>query len=244
MKRDWHSEEFRVMMTLGASITAGGWSSCRDRCWASQLTRIINEFQNLPVQLVNLGIGGNVLSPRSAAYRTSQKPAAAERLDQHVLNYTANGNHLTCDLLVVAYGLNDARGGTAIDVFGAEMKDILGRVRTQIQPLIVLLGPYYISDFNLGAPNWNRTDLAGLQQYNQAIRALAHQQQCLFVDLLAAYDQTDWMVHQDGVHANDLGHRVIAHQIFNVLARNCSCLARRTKELENHITPWRDESTL
>ena len=48
-------------MTFGASITAGGWSSCRERCWASQLARLINEFQHIPVQLVNVGIGANLI---------------------------------------------------------------------------------------------------------------------------------------------------------------------------------------
>jgi lysophospholipase L1-like esterase len=66
----------------------------------------------------------------------------------------------------------------------------------------------------------------------------------LFVDVLAANRHTDWMVHYDGVHANDLGHRIIANRIFEVLAQNCSGLARRTKALEEAIPRWRDESTL
>lgn len=37
MKRDWWNQEFKTLVTLGESTTAGGWSSCRERCWASQL---------------------------------------------------------------------------------------------------------------------------------------------------------------------------------------------------------------
>jgi len=42
MKRDWWHQEFRTLLTLGEGTTAGGWSSCRERCWASQLARQIN----------------------------------------------------------------------------------------------------------------------------------------------------------------------------------------------------------
>ena len=52
------------------------------------------------------------------------------------------------------------------------------------------------------------------------------------------------MVHYDGVHANDLGHRLVAHTIFQTLAQHCSGLAIRTKRLERTGERWRDESTL
>ena len=52
------------------------------------------------------------------------------------------------------------------------------------------------------------------------------------------------MVHDDGVHANDLGHRIIANEIFKVLAQHCSGLAIRTKQLEKTSDRWRDESVL
>ena len=57
MKRDWSDKPFRKLVTLGESTTAGGWSSCRQRCWAEQLARLINEFQRVPVELLNVGIG-------------------------------------------------------------------------------------------------------------------------------------------------------------------------------------------
>ena len=104
-KRDWWNKEFKVMMTLGKSTTAGGWSSCRERCWASQLARLINEFQRVPVQLVNLGIGANVISTRSGGYEHSGKPAATERLERQVLNYRTMEGLLLPDLLVIANDL-------------------------------------------------------------------------------------------------------------------------------------------
>jgi len=65
-----------------------------------------------------------------------------------------------------------------------------------------------------------------------------------FLDLLGVYGEAPWLIHDDGVHANDLGHRLVANQIFAVLASNCSGLARETRELEQFIPRWRDESVL
>lgn len=243
-KRDWWNKEFQWLFTLGESTTAGGWTSCRERSWPGQLARVINEFQRAPVQLVNMGIGANVISTRSPGYPSSGKPAASERLDKHVLGHSANGNPVVPDLLVMAYGLNDARSGTPIDLFCEEMESLVCRVREKIQPLIVLPGPYYMRDFQLGGAEWGHANLEIFHQYNQATCQLAEKLDCLFVDLLGAYRNADWLVHFDGCHANDLGHRIVANKIFEVLASHCSGLALETKALEKQIPPWRDESTL
>jgi lysophospholipase L1-like esterase len=244
MKKDWWSKEFSILMTLGESTTAGGWSSSRDRSWPYVLARLINDYQRVPVQLVNLGIGANVISTRSPGYPFSGKPAADERLAEHVLSHRANGYHMLPDLLVISYGLNDARSGTPIPLFCEEMTKIIDQVRTKCSPLIVLLGPYYMTDFQVGGTEWSYGSLEVFQAYSQAINNLAVQHGCLFADLLAAYDRGDWLVHHDGVHANDLGHRIVANKIFEVLAQNCSGLAAETRFLESKILPWRDESTL
>ena len=244
MKRDWWDREFRVLFTLGDSIAAGGWSSCRERGWAQLLARQINEVQRVPVQVVNLGIGANVISTKSAGYPYSGKPAASERIEQQVLNHTANGYHMLPDLLIIPYGVNDARSGTPIDLFCKEMESIIRQVRARIQPLIVLPGPYYIKDFQLGGPEWSHANLDVFHAYNEAISQTAKRTDCLFVDLLESYGEADWLVHHDGVHSNDLGHRVVANKIFEALASNCSGLSLETRELEEHIVPWRDEATL
>ena len=238
MKKDWWKKEFQKLVTIGESTTAGGWSSIRERCWANQLARLINEFQRVPVELVNVGIGANLISTKGPAYLESDRnPAANERIDQHVIENKP-------DLLVISYGLNDARGGTPIDLFCDEMRDIIRRVREQIQSLIVLLGPYYMTDFTAGGERWSHANLDLFYRYNDAIKEVAEASDCLFVDLLGSYRDTDWLVHHDGVHANDLGHRIVANKIFEVLASNCSGLALETKALEAHIPPWRDESVL
>ena len=108
----------------------------------------------------------------------------------------------------------------------------------------MLLGPYYMTAFDQFGPDWNHADLGVFQRFNDATTKVAAEQDCLFVDLLAAYGDADWLVHLTAPHANDLGHRLVANKIFEVLAANCSGLALETRELEQQIPRWRDESVL
>jgi len=234
--RDWHSDPFRVLVTLGESTTAGGWSSTPDRCWAPLLADLISDFQDDPVTLVNTGIGANVISNRVPSYETSGKPAANERLDKHVIAHNP-------DLLVVSYGLNDARGATPVEMFRDEMTKLLKAIRTECDPLIVLPGPYYMTAF-AGYPNYEHGSHEIFKIFNLATQQVAASNNCLYCDVYNAYNEASWMVHDDGVHANDLGHRIIANEIFKVLAQHCSGLAVRTKQLEKTSDRWRDESVL
>lgn len=79
-KRDWWNKEFKVMMAVGDSITAGGWASCRERRWTNLLAEMIGELQRNPVQLVNVGIGANIISSKFPGYKFSQKPASMSGL--------------------------------------------------------------------------------------------------------------------------------------------------------------------
>jgi len=236
-KRDWWGEEFRQLVTLGESTTAGGWSSHRERAWAHLLAAMINDYQRVPVQLVNVGIGANVISPRSPSYEFSGKPAALLRLEPHVFKHQP-------DLLTVAYGLNDARGGTPIDLFTEELVKLIETVRQRIKPLIVLLGPYFVVGMDRYGPHFNKGTLQTLHDYNHAIEKVAKDTDCLYADVLSSYGNASWLIHNDGVHANDLGHRIVANKVFEVLANNCSGLAKETQSLEQHIPRWRDESVL
>ena len=148
------------------------------------------------------------------------------------------------DLLVVSYGLNDARGGTPLELFTEELGSLIDQVRQKLDALIVLLGPYFMTGFDRYGPHWNHATLETFRQYNRAIEKVAGQKDCLFADLLGAYANAHWLVHHDTVHANDLGHRVVANKVFEVLSANCSGLAAETRELERHIPRWRDESVL
>ncbi len=234
--RDRHPEPFRRLVTLGESTTAGGWSSVRERSWPHVLAALISDFQDDPVELVNTGIGANVISTRVPVYPTSGKPAANERVQKHVIDHDP-------DLLVISYGLNDARGGTPAEIFREELTAVIGQVREGCDPLIVLPGPYFMTDFDFGE-HYQEGSHEVFQTFNLVTEQVARATGCLFSDIYNAYGGAPWMVHYDGVHANDLGHRLVAHTIFQTLAQNCSGLAIKTKRLERTSEPWRDESTL
>src|SRR5262249_43332005 len=95
---------------FGESTTAGGTATSRELNWVSRLTELINEAQLEPVRMINSGIGGNVVSPRSITYARNGKPSAIERYRKHVVDHHPQ-------LVVVSYGLNDARGGTPLAHF-------------------------------------------------------------------------------------------------------------------------------
>ena len=236
-KRDWSKNEFRKMVTLGESTTAGGWSTSRKRCWVSVLGDLINDFQRQKMEVFNAGIGANVISKDSPCYPHSGKPAADERLGKHVFDQKP-------DLLIISYGLNDARGGTPLGFFKEAMTKIVREVRKKIDPVIVIPGPYYMNDFGAGGKAWTNADLSLFEKFNRGVAQVAKREKCLYVDLLSSYNKTDWFIHYDGVHANDVGHRVVAHKIFEVLAQNCSGIATNTQRLERTSPRWRNESKL
>ena len=188
VKRDWRAEEFRCLVALGESTTAGGWSTSPERCWVAVLGGLINDFQERPARVVNSGIGANVISTRSPCYDASGKPAASERLEKHVLAHDP-------DLLVISYGLNDARGGTPLPQFREDLALLVERVRGHGDPLIVLPGPYFMTDFTVGGRDWSHADLPLFRSFNAATAELAAELGCLHVDLLEASGEAPWTVH-------------------------------------------------
>lgn len=228
---------FKVMVTLGESTTAGGAATRREHCWASVLAQLINEFQDEPVRLINSGIGANVLSPRSRAYLHSGRPSALERVQEHVIDHHP-------DLVVISYGFNDMRCGTQVEQFHEDMQCLVDQVQTGTEALIVLLNTYFMTAYKDYGPHWDKGSLERAELYNGTIRELAAENGLLFADVFAAEGKAPWVIDPDGVHANDLGHRLIAHCIFGVLATHCSALGLKVLREAQDYPRWRDESVL
>lgn len=234
--RDWSPEPFGKLVTIGDAVAAGGDASSREYSWASVLAALLTDFQDEPVQLINVGLGGNIISTRVPPYSESRKPAASERVQKHVIDHQP-------DLLVIAYGLNDARGGTPLEMFRHEMSEFIGAVRQGCDPLIVLTGPNFVAEFTSPDP-WSHADEDVFETFNLAVAQIARENDCLFCEIFHAAGGAEWLAGYSRVHPNDLGHRLIAHRIFQTLARNCSGLAARSKRLEETGERWRDESAL
>ena len=235
-KRDYWSKPFQVAVALGESTTAGGTATSRELTWVNRLADLINESQLQPVRVINSGIGANVISRRSPEYENSGKPSAMERYRKHVIDHRP-------DLVLVSYGLNDARGGTPLAQFLEDLRQIVLDIKNQTGALIVIVNAYFMTGFDRYTP-FNKADVATFLGYNAGLQRLALECDSLYADVFAAEDMAPWVIDPDGVHANNLGHRVIANRIFEVLAQNCSGLAQKAFELRKNFKQWRDESVL
>ena len=222
---DAHPSPFTTMVALGESTVAGACASEERFRWVNVVADLISEFQGQPVTLHNRGIGANAISPRSPGYPASAKPSALERYREDVIA-------LQPDLFVLSYGLNDMRAGMHPEEFREDMQAILSEVTAACNPVTVLTTVYHMSAYDLYPP-YDRGSPAATRVYNEVIRQLAEANRCLLADIHDAQAEADWTVHPDTVHANDLGHRLIGHRVFEVIATNCSGVsAKVTADLQ------------
>lgn len=235
-KRDWRKEPFRTAVAFGESTTAGGSATIRKLCWVSRLAELINEAQLEPVNMINSGLGANLISTRSAHYEQSGKPAAMLRYPKHVIDHHP-------DLVLISFGLNDARAGTPVGQFIEDLRHIVVDIKAKTGALIVVLNAYFMTDFDRYDP-FKLGSIASFQAYNAAEKELAQECDVLYADVFDAEGMAPWTIDPDGVHANNLGHRLVANKVFETLAKNCSALAASAVEARKTFTPWRDESVL
>jgi len=216
---DMRSEPVSRVVALGESTTWGYSVSNQEQCWVDRTVALLEEFQGAPIELINQGIGANVLTPECPAYEDSAKPSALERVDGDVIA-------LEPDLLLVSYGLNDSRGGTPPAVFRRAYQELIDRVRARINPVIVIVNTYYMHEVLYAMAPWDASDYDVTEVYNVVIRQLAQANGLILADVYAAEVGVDWIIDEDHCHPNDLGHRLIAHRVFEAIARNCSFVAR------------------
>lgn len=225
-KQDLRSEPFKTMVVLGESHVAGGCASEEANRWVNVTADLISRFQGVPVTLHNKGIGANAISPRSPGYERSAKPSGLERYRDDVIA-------LQPDLFVLSYGLNDMRAGMHPEAFREDMTTILTDVAAQCDPVTVLTTVYHMSAYDLYPP-YDAGSVATTKVYNEVIRQIAEACECVVADIWAAEGRADWVIHPDTVHANDLGHRLIGHRVFEAVATRCSGVAARvTADLES-----------
>jgi len=216
---DARSTPFTTMVALGESTVAGACASEDRLRWVNVVADLIAEFQGQPLTLHNKGIGASVVSPRSPGHEASTKPSAVERYHEEVIA-------LGPDLFTLSYGLNDMRAGMDPEDFREDMQTIIADVRAACHPVTVLTTVYHMSAYDLYPP-YDKGSPGATRVYNEVIRQLAEANGCLLADIYEAQGEADWVVHPDTVHANDLGHRLIGHRVFEVIATNCSGVAAR-----------------
>lgn len=218
---DLRAEPVKRIVALGESTTWGYSVSEKGKCWVDQVTRLLEEFQGTPIELINQGIGSNVLTPECPAYPHSVGPAALERVDGDLIAYRP-------DMVFLSYGLNDSRGGTPVEVFRRAYQTLIDRIRAAIDPTIVILNTYYMHEvLYTHCEHWEESNYDVTEVFNLVIRQLAEANGLILADIYAAEVGVDWFIDNDHCHPNDLGHRIIAHRVFEAIARHCSFVAAR-----------------
>lgn len=218
-QKDMRSESVKRAVALGESTTWGYSVSSKDKCWVNLVISMLEEFQGSKIELINQGIGSNVLTPECPAYESSAKPSALERVDKDAIE-------LKPDLLFLSYGLNDSRGGTPVEVFRKAYQELINRIREKIDPLIVILNTYYMHEVLYHeCPGWEESDYDVTEVFNLVIQQIAEANGLILADIYSAEIGVDWLVDMDHCHPNDLGHRIIANKVFEAIVRNCSFVA-------------------
>jgi len=236
MKVDFTQQPFTCLVAIGDSITMGAAATKPEYSWVSRLAQLISEFQDHAIKVVNTGISGNMISPRSIAYHhpDSGRPSGLERYRRDVIAHQP-------DLVTISYGLNDLRCGTPLELFLSELDCMTQTVQEETQALIVLIGTYHITAYDDQSGTWDRADRGTARAYDAALCRYAEGNGLLYADVYNAQGEADWLVDRDGIHPNNLGHALIANKVFEVLATHCSCLSRKAfREAEDYFR-WADQ---
>ena len=223
--KDYRKEPFQRLVILGESTVEGGpWLHEKEQRYADVLVRLINLVQEKPIEYINKGIGANSISPRSPGYAQSVKPSAIERYKKDVIENRP-------DLFILAYGLNDMRAAMPLDDFREDMATIIRDVKKACDPVTVLTTVYYMTAYHGWTPI-NKGSVELTRKYNDCIRSLAAEFDCILADVWSAEGGADWVIDYDGVHANKVGNLLIGNKIFEALAQHCSGLANYFFEQE------------
>ncbi len=126
------------IVALGDSITDGTLSTLNgDDRWPDVLARRLHAIYGNRISVVNAGIGGNqVVGPSEYAPQKpfAGGPSAGARLERDVLSLSGVG------AVIWLEGINDfsRNGGATVEAVQAGMKEIVSRIRSQIQGVRVI----------------------------------------------------------------------------------------------------------
>lgn len=209
------------IVALGDSITWGMSATAEENRWTNIATAMLEDWQGQKIELINSGICGNILSPDSPARPYAAAPCGLERLQKDVIDYNP-------DMVFIAYGLNDSRGGTSPVIFRRDYQSMIAQIRSQISPVIVALNLFYMHEvFYKGCEGWSESDYEITEEFNLVIGQLCEKNGLILADVYAAQSGVDWAVCEDHCHPNDLGHRLIANRVFEAVVRNCSLTGKK-----------------
>jgi len=217
----------RKIVTVGDSITEAG-KYPGGYVWLLQ--RYLNAlYPDRKIEIVNAGISGNKASDMQARF---QKDAIDKKPDLVTINVGVN------DVWHAFFDFQNSQfhpqGNLTTGVPLAEYKNKLTQMVLSAKAAgirVVLLSPTPIREILDGPENLR------LQEYVAAMREIALQNKCLFIDLNAPFREvigtyqkhagkTLNLLAADGVHPNQSGYRIMAFTILRGLGVP-------TKDIEN-----------
>lgn len=167
-RKNQREQPIRKIVAFGDSVTYGMSASRPERCWVNRLTRMLEEYQEIPIHVINQGLCGNILCVDSGAYEIGAKPAGLERLQQDVIDCRP-------DLVLIAFGLNDARGGATVEEFAQGYQHMVDELKKALpEATLVAVNLYYMHEsFYTSCEGWTHSSYALTDEFNQAIEQLA-----------------------------------------------------------------------
>jgi hypothetical protein len=120
--------------------------------------------------------------------------------------------------------------------FREDMVTIIREVKKACNPVTVLSTVYYMTGYGSWPPI-NKGSIELTLKYNECIRGLAAEFDCILADAWSSEGGADWLINYDGVHANKVGNLVLGHRVFEAIAQHCSGLTNHVYEQERS-TEW------
>lgn len=208
-------EKEYVVIGFGDSITLGAKATKEEYTWLGIVETQLRHFIRKPIRVLNKGVGDNTISPRTTNYEESTKPSALERVHTDVIA-------LQPHLVFVCFGLNDMRFGTPVEIFQEDLEKVVMEIKSGLPTAeIILTNVFHMTGWKRYQPR-DRGSIALTRAYNEAIVVIGKKQQVPVSDVSAAMAFKDFLIHEDGVHGNDLGHRIIGNRVFETLVQKTS----------------------
>lgn len=210
-------EKAYKIIGFGDSITLGAKATKDAYNWLGVVELLLKLFSNQAIEVINKGVGDNTISPRTTNYELSAQPSALERVEKDVVEEQPN-------MVFVCFGLNDMRFGTPVEVFKEDLEQVLIKIIHQLpNTKIILTNVFHMTGWDRYTPR-DRGSIAHTKNYNQAIEKLGVKYQLPLADVSEAMAFQDYLIHEDGVHGNDLGHRIIGHRVFETIVQHTKIL--------------------
>jgi lysophospholipase L1-like esterase len=188
------------ILVFGESTAFGACATKIEYKWCNVVAANLRDFVTGELILENKGLPGDTLE------------GALVRCGDDVVSQQP-------DLFVAAYGLNDLRAGRKPGRILDDYAELLERVRNETKVRGVVL----VSVFPMREDAWkewapyDRGKPVDRTEYNRRLRRFTAEQGAILADVEPPAEAIPRLIHPDGVHPNNLGHRFIGNRVTNTM---------------------------